>query len=750
MRQLLCTLLCIIALGGNTPAWAQSQTPIIRCLSDEVALQYYGSHEALRAAQNDPANNTLFLPDATRAGKNNATNVGPRVKYTIPVVIHCIHTGLTSDSLSLSRIADQFRFTFEDYRRMPGSEGAGPGADTEIEFALATRDPNGNPSTGVIYHNDPGYSTVGSTITDLMLKTKYPAWNQARYCNIWLVTNITSSSGGGGQVLGYAIPLSGSGNNPLDGVVINSQWFGNRGGNAWARTNTHELGHYLSLIHTFGNSNTVGDCGTANCATSGDNICDTPPTATRNFGLNSDRTNTCTNDSPDNADWPRNYMDYADEVLNSYFTQGQKNRMFSALNNPNYINRRSLTTTNNNQSTGVGEWGPVKARFWASNLHTLTERPVQLLDYSQNSPTKYKWVIPGANFITADTLDAPTVSFAAAGKYTVKLIVGNKNVNGIMDSVEVQDFITVIDTIASVPFAEGFEPGQSFPPTGWYIDNFDYQKPSNNIGWDNRFSFANNVGGFGQSKGFARMRHFYYTDYLQLDGLHSVPFSLQGPSKASVVFSYAYRPYDYPGAAASGGTPASFARRFTDTLSVFASTNAGHTWTRIYKKGGVDLATDNAYSSAIELEPTANQWKRDTICLKNYLGNAAVRLRFEMKNGFGNTISLDDIRIDTLQPPSCDAVTAVNPSSPKNVRIELSPNPTTGLTRLTVELPKQANVRYQVYDLQGRQVMANYLGVLASGLHNETLDLGNLPAGVYLVRVLAGDSVSQQKVLVQN
>lgn len=83
------------------------------------------------------------------------------------------------------------------------------------------------------------------------------AWNTNRYLNIW-VCNL------GGNTLGYAqFPFLFANTPNTDGVVILSTAFG-RNGNVAApfntgRTATHEVGHWLNLIHIWGDANCGND-----------------------------------------------------------------------------------------------------------------------------------------------------------------------------------------------------------------------------------------------------------------------------------------------------------------------------------------------------------------------------------------------------------------------------------------------------------------------------------------------------------
>ena len=66
----------------------------------------------------------------------------------IPVVVHIVHTGQSEGSganISMTQINSAIDRMNNRYRNVHG-----PSVDTEIEFVLAQRDPNGNATTGVV------------------------------------------------------------------------------------------------------------------------------------------------------------------------------------------------------------------------------------------------------------------------------------------------------------------------------------------------------------------------------------------------------------------------------------------------------------------------------------------------------------------------------------------------------------------------------------------------------------------------
>lgn len=270
----------------------------------------------------------------------------------IPVVVHVMHApgeayGFQSN-ISDEQILSQIEVLNEDFRKQLGSRGFNNnvvGADTEIEFCLATRDPSGNLTNGIVRLPYSG-STNFQLAQDRNMKD-LSRWPTTRYLNIWIVKSIQSG------ILGYAyLPETLIGDPDrarIDGLVIGATFFGSRDKQplnqnfyldntfAYGRTATHEIGHYLNLLHTWGD----GGCDVD------DQVDDTPLCSGQYFGCppNPARPNQCGFNR-----MVENYMDYSDDVCFNIFTQGQKTRMRAAMQFYNF--RSSLVSPLNLVATG--------------------------------------------------------------------------------------------------------------------------------------------------------------------------------------------------------------------------------------------------------------------------------------------------------------------------------------------------------------------------------------------------------------
>ncbi len=78
------------------------------------------------------------------------------------------------------------------------------------------------------------------------------------------------------------------------------------------------------------------------------------------------------------------------------------------------------------------------------------------------------------------------------------------------------------------------------------------------------------------------------------------------------------------------------------------------------------------------------------------------------------------------------------------------PNPFSGATTLTFDLPTYEHVALAVYDLTGRRVATLVDGPMEAGTHRVAWDAGGLSAGTYLLRFQAGTAVQTRRALVLN
>ncbi len=275
------------------------------------------THNNLMESDSVYRNQILLLESQIEISAQNKANSKFRsTRYRIPVVVHVVHLGEavgTATNISdiqiqqaISGLNDRFKNT------------NGLGVDVELEFCLASKDPNGNLTNGINRINGSsvpnylanGVAPTGNTCSGAVEKTikDLSRWPVSDYYNIWVVSKICN-----GGFVGYAsYPVGGL----YDGLVIVSTSMTSNSG-----TLPHEIGHGFFLYHTFnGDGGNVSCPIDTNCLVNGDRICDTPPHKQGDCVAN----NPCTSNGVwDNSRY--NFMSYCPLV--NRFTQGQKDRI---------------------------------------------------------------------------------------------------------------------------------------------------------------------------------------------------------------------------------------------------------------------------------------------------------------------------------------------------------------------------------------------------------------------------------------
>ncbi|WP_424963820.1 choice-of-anchor J domain-containing protein [Ekhidna sp.] len=553
--------------------------------------------------------------------------------YQIPVVVHVFHKGEpvgTGVNLSEERIKAQIDSLTADFRRMNADAENTPmvfepvAADVEIEFILAKQDPAGNPTNGIVRLRGSRDSYRANSHRPLLRSESY--WPAEHYLNIF-VTDL--------QVfLGYAsFPLTslegitnGSDDFTFDGVLIDYEYFGVNPAapsfESYGRTLTHEVGHYLGLRHIWGD----GGC-------SVDDFVDDTPLADSDNG---DYSSPCTFPNPDDntvcvMDEPemfQNYMDYTDDVCMNLFTEGQKTRMRTVMDNA--PNRTSLIS-----SPGLSEPTRFADDLAAVNIlspaiaecETTITPTLRLVNYGTTEVTSFDVeLFIDSNPIetqnistTLDPLASDTVSFSSqiiSANSTVSFEVSN--VNGGSDGNPSNNSISRIITSTSsttLPFIQDIESapeflgsiGSSYP---WEVTTAPKEAPSNNA---LVFKAHDNTVWFGEET-----------------ILKTPVFDLTNITSGEIQFSFAHA--NRPDA-------------FYDGFMIKASVDCGETFPDIlFSNFGPDLATANEtdayFTPANQLE-----WMDTLVSITDYRGIDGVQFAFVGINGSGNNIYLDNIQV---------------------------------------------------------------------------------------------------------
>ena len=75
------------------------------------------------------------------------------------------------------------------------------------------------------------------------------------------------------------------------------------------------------------------------------------------------------------------------------------------------------------------------------------------------------------------------------------------------------------------------------------------------------------------------------------------------------------------------------------------------------------------------------------------------------------------------------------------------PNPFNPSTTMDLSLNKSGHVNIHVYNVLGQMVSTLANGYMDAGYHTFTWNANNVPSGMYLVRVEAGNNVETQKIM---
>lgn len=623
------------------------------------------------------------------------TRSADSIKIT-PVVVHVLHNN-GPENISDAQIESQIRVLNEDYGKLPGTNGDGPGVDTKVRFCLAQRTPDGKCTNGIV--------RIQTTLTahksyERPLLSQLSSWDPSRYLNIYIVKTIDN-----GSTLGYASYPGG----PVDqdGLTIVYNTVGDTGvlmsGNDLGRTATHEIGHWFGVYHTFNNN-----CGTDVCS-DGDYVCDTPPVATANFGCPTG-VNSCSNDAPDLPDQIANYMDYTDDACKNMFTQGQADRMHATLDSLRF----DVWQPANLLATGCDSSFVATPCNAVTNFVTLSPEicvgnSVLFYNLSLNEPTSFQWTFDGGVPATSTALN-PTVNYANAGTYDVTLITTNALGT---DTLTLSNYIVVnIPPVGlPMPYHEGFE-SPVFPTNGITIENTD-----NGITWE-RDTIAVHPEGIASAK-INNLININYgqTDAMVLPGLDLTTFG----TTPFLSFRYAYAKSD---------------ALYTDQLVVFISTDCGANFTQIFTKSGNALATGPVQTTPY-IPDSSTVWKTANVNLSTYASSTNAILKIMNVTDGGNNLYVDDL--DVGFSIGIDDVD-------NDAAFRLYPNPSNGLVTLETALLQKGQFDLYVTDVLGQTLSRT---ALFNDNNVHALNLQNLSPGLYFIRIDGATGTFTRKIFIQ-
>lgn len=527
---------------------------------------------------------------------------GSRAKKVIPVVFHVIHQNGV-ENISDAQIHDQMRILNEDYSASNDdltdviSSFQSRIGDMEIEFRLARKDPSGNATNGI--------DRIVSSLTNQGGESaKLNSWNRAMYLNIWVVKQWAPNGGIPNGVLAYAYkPASAQSIPTRDGIICLSQYIGSIGTGQplYARTITHEIGHYLNLSHTWGNTNEPGL--SSNCNTD-DGINDTP-LCIGTFGCNLNGT------SCNSLDNIQNHMDYADCTV--MFTEGQVNVVSAALNS-SVASRNQLSTSSNLNATGVGQL--TAANFSANRINICQFESIDFTDKSQYDASNWDWILNGG-VNGSSTNQNPTEIYENAGLYNVALT-ANNGTNTVSENKI--GYIMVNPTFGNqAPYFEDFSTINQLNHEKWYAVN-DYE---------DSYEFVSDGGNGINGSACIRLKN-HGNEQETNDEILTTTYDLRVFSTVSVSFKIAY----------AQKTSADISR-----LTMYMSDDCGKTWTQRWSAIGPTMS--NAPITPGSFIPSGNGDYK-TFTVNNISGSVlskSSQFKFVFTNDEGNNVFIDDFNI---------------------------------------------------------------------------------------------------------
>ncbi len=265
------------------------------------------------------------------------------------------------------------------------------------------------------------------------------------------------------------------------------------------------------------------------------------------------------------------------------------------------------------------------------------------------------------------------------------------------------------------PITEGFE-NTVFPPATWAVDN-----PDKGITWE-RTTNAAAIG-----TGSMMLRNFDYTSSGTTDRfLSSVVTGDPAYDSVFVSFDYAYAPGVH---SPTGGF---------DTLEIQVSTDCGQTISTVWKKWGADLQTISTPNNpATRFVPTATDWKKINLLLSPAVNNNNFQVYFVAKSNKQNNLYIDNINI----------YGKIVPALLKKQGYLIYPSPFRDqLIIRNYEDP----ITFQsaaIYNTLGQLVWSQQFN--GTAYREVPVNLGKLPAGVYIVKLNYTDKTIVDRIVKQ-
>lgn len=588
----------------------------------------------------------------------------PSIPYPIKMVPLTFHITSRTDGtggISLAVVMEQLKRTNSMYR------------EAGIEFFVCQ----------TLYHKDDALYSVTSSDAG----SKYGSLDDKNTGDVWF-------AGSAGGACGWA-SLPGNINAR---VVLSNSCVSN------GTSMEHELGHYFGLSHTHDGNELVARPGSGkptNCATEGDNFCDTP--ADPDLGGVTVSATTCLVTGAMGKD--ANGDTYTPDAQNvmSYSSQKSCRTTFS----PEQIEYMNYVANNN---TSRKSWICTDANVVKADFLIKAERAcngeINFYDKSIGTQTfTYSWSFPGGS-PSSSTLENPIVKYPAAGTYTVTLSVSTPyGTNQISRQINVKSTNPI-----SAPYKEDFSTGSGALLAFDVITNTQSNVMVSTAGGktDNGLILSGGSGTVYYGKPTPVNAFYTNPAYNSSAGLYCV--DLSSTSKAKLSFDYKLL----------------FATaKFNTNFGVYVN--------------GEELEFYTPLSESDEV------WKHADIDLSAYAGKSVdIVFRGSSKLTHTSSTTGNGVFIDNIEITGTKLSTGASESAAKE-GIQLFPNPTTGIFMLSFTEKYSGKIKIEILNSLGMMVFATE----GAGDTLQSIDLSSVSQGHYFIRILMDDRVIIKKLIKQ-
>jgi PKD repeat protein len=388
----------------------------------------------------------------------------------------------------------------------------------------------------------------------------------------------------------------------------------------------HELGHYFTLFHTHGTTNT----GTtdelvngSNCQNAGDRLCDTPADPNLTGKVNASCIYTGVDRDANGQLYSpnvRNIMAYSRDACQDFFSSGQYDRIRNGFEN----GRSYLLIQTDDFSTNI----------FTQTRQVCKGSTVSFLAVGSGA-TSWSWEFEGGT-PTASAERNPKIKYNESGNFNVKLTA--RASNGQTVTSEKIGFITVTDPLDIALTGDinyGFD---TTLPTTFTLNN-----PDQSITYN--FSNYDRAGG---NSGSVYINNFNYSSdrSFNYDDLISPFLDNKGVRGYRLSFDVSYSPRQ-GGLDGDNLRPDAF-----DSLAVTVYNKCGSKPVRLWKQGGAELQTSPIQLA--EFFPSSSQWKSISLDV-DVFDEEFTQFNWSSTSVNGNNLYIDNISIQpdySLNSPS--------------------------------------------------------------------------------------------------